>query len=148
MEYYKKLKELFSMETVAGMRLEQLEREGKIDARLQECNKTCSDQVMRYLFNMRRLNRLHAKKVHGLPILDYPEQMKKAYSDVRSIEKHFWWEHPYMTEPVGNSYHRWDHTDGNMRPCDNICTQFLPKMNELIEKGLENHNEPIVESFR
>uniref|UniRef100_A0A6C0EJR1 Uncharacterized protein n=1 Tax=viral metagenome TaxID=1070528 RepID=A0A6C0EJR1_9ZZZZ len=151
MEYYKKIKELLGMEELAKMRLEQLEREEKIDKLLKKCNNDCPEQVTRFLFNMRELNRYHAKKVHGLSILDYPNQMMKAYNDIRSVQKHFWWEHLVVPEPYCNSFHYWDHSDENMRDPNNVCQSFLPELNDKLEKGLywcgrnERGNGPIIE---
>lgn len=114
MEYYNKLKALFQLEDMAEMRLKQLENEHDIDQELKSCAKRCPDQVMQYLFNMRAINRWHAKKIHGKSFLDYPEHMTKAYNDVQSVQRHFWPGDPYV----------------------DACTCVLPRMNQVVAEAL------------
>lgn len=137
MDYCKKITTLFELENLSKMRIEQLEREEKIDRKLEECSQTCPVQVLRYYVNSRVVNRWYAKQIHNSSILDYPKHIKRAYDDIRSVQKQFWWETPYLEEPIGNSYHRWDHTDENMKPCTTICNQLLPTINEMMESWAE-----------
>jgi hypothetical protein len=129
MDYLQKIKKLFEFEEIANKRVDQLKQEEKVDERLIQCYNTCPDQVFAYVMNMRKLNRKHAYSIHETGILEYPEKMEKAYTDIRDVQKNFWWKIPY---DFPRSF-----SEVNRKDAKTCCSNYLPEANELLEKMLK-----------
>ena len=118
METYNKIRKLFDMEVLIRKRQKQLQEENLIDDKLKNCYYKCPYQVTRYLFNMRRLNRIQSIRAYDQPIFNIPDETERIYETVEVIQKSFW-------------------SKENIKNCNEICS-LLPDINKKIEINFKN----------
>jgi hypothetical protein len=74
MDYFKKL--MYARE-ISNKRLTQLEEENFIDSLLQNEYSKCPNTIMELIFNARKINRIHSKKLYSSSFFDYSEIIEK-----------------------------------------------------------------------
>ena len=84
MNYFDKIRKLLNVQELGKRRLEQMEKEKKLDSYLQEANNECPDLVFQYLMKTREINRKYAKETYSATVFEYPD---KAIQNLDMVDK-------------------------------------------------------------
>ena len=94
MNYFEKIRKLINVQELSQRRIDQLEKESKLDKTLVKAHKECPDLILRYLLKTRELNRKYAIDTYSTSVWDYPEKAENTLDMVDNLYTQYFSECP------------------------------------------------------